>query len=113
MFRDIADAADQHTSLDEFWNIAHKIFVSEEDAFLFYNKYAWDKEFGVRKEKVRRSKPSGELLFRRYVCAREGERHGKWLNKRFKSYDEKWQYKCSVCNQEGHNKQTCTTGDSR
>ncbi|CAO2160825.1 unnamed protein product [Urochloa humidicola] len=40
MFRDIVDAADQHTSLDEFWNIANKIFVSEEDAFLFYNKYA-------------------------------------------------------------------------
>ncbi|CAN6275242.1 unnamed protein product [Urochloa humidicola] len=81
MFRDIANAADQHTSLDEFWNIANKIFVSEEDAFLFYNKYAWDKGFGVRKEKVRRSKPSGALLFRRFVCARQGERHGKWLNK--------------------------------
>ncbi|CAO2175728.1 unnamed protein product [Urochloa humidicola] len=44
MFRDIADAADQHASLDEFWNIANKIFVSEEDAFLSYNKYAVDQE---------------------------------------------------------------------
>ncbi|KAL6858786.1 hypothetical protein ACP4OV_017788 [Aristida adscensionis] len=66
--------------LDEFWNIANKTFQTEDEAFCFYNSYARDKGFTIRREKVRRAKHSGALLFRRFVCGREGERQAKFLN---------------------------------
>jgi zinc finger SWIM domain-containing protein 3 len=72
----------QHTTLDEHLEIVRKRFVTEGDAYIFYNKYAWDKGFSVRKQKVRRAKHSGELLFRRFLCSREGQRLPKWLNKK-------------------------------
>jgi hypothetical protein len=59
--------------MDEFWSIANKTFASEDEVLTFYNYYARDKGFSVRKEKVRCSKQSGAILFRRFVCCREGE----------------------------------------
>ncbi|KAL6863757.1 hypothetical protein ACP4OV_016660 [Aristida adscensionis] len=49
-------------------------------AFSLFNHYARDKGFSVRREKVRHAKHSGELLFRRFVCAKEGERLSKFMN---------------------------------
>ena len=81
MFGSAANVGDRYKKMDELWSIANKTFTSEEEAFTFYNNYARDKGFSVRKEKVRRSKQSGAIVSRRFVCCREGERDGKWLDK--------------------------------
>jgi zinc finger SWIM domain-containing protein 3 len=62
--------------------IVRRRFATEKDAYIFYNKYAREKGFSVRKQKVRRAKRSGELLFRRFLCSKEGQRLPKWLNKK-------------------------------
>ena len=77
----MSHAADRHTTLDEYWDIVKKAFSSEMEAYIFYNKYARDKGFSVRKQKVRRAQRSGALLFRRFLCSREGQRDAKWLDK--------------------------------
>jgi hypothetical protein len=42
--------------------MVRKTFAIEGDAYIFYNKYARDKRFSVRKQKVKRAKHSGALL---------------------------------------------------
>jgi len=37
------------------------MFASEGEAYIFYNKYARDKGFTVRKQKVRHAKHSGAM----------------------------------------------------
>ncbi|CAO2196946.1 unnamed protein product [Urochloa humidicola] len=82
MFRTMSHAVEQHTTLDEYWDIVNKSFATDGEAYIFYNKYARDKGFSVRRQKVRRSKRSGAVLFRRFLCSREGEREAKWLDKK-------------------------------
>ena len=72
MFGSTANVGDRYKKMDEFWSIANKTFASEEEAFTFYNNYARDKGFSVRKEKVRRSKQSGAIVFRRFVVVEKG-----------------------------------------
>ena len=79
-FRTTSHAADRHTTLDEYWDIVKKTFSSEVEAYSFYNKYASDKGFSVRRQKVRRAKRSGALLFRHFLCSRR-QRDAKWLDK--------------------------------
>ncbi|WVZ61660.1 hypothetical protein U9M48_011498 [Paspalum notatum var. saurae] len=55
-FSKMAEDAEMNSSVHEFWDIINKTFASEEEAYHFYNNYARDKGFGVRKQKVRRSK---------------------------------------------------------
>ena len=59
-----------------------KTIATEGEAYIFYNKYARDKGFSVRKQKVRRAEHSGQLLFRRFSCSREGERETKMARER-------------------------------
>jgi len=40
------------TNIFEYYEIVSKMFVSENEGFLFYIKYALDKEFNVRKRYV-------------------------------------------------------------
>jgi zinc finger SWIM domain-containing protein 3 len=55
-------------------------FASEEAAFMFYNKYAKDHGFSIRREKVKREKgPSGKIRYRRFRCSRAGKRESKYL----------------------------------
>jgi len=67
--------------LDEYWDIVQKTFATEEEACIFYNKYARDKGFSVRKQKLTRAKHSKQLLFRWFLCSQEGERDTKWIEK--------------------------------
>ncbi|WVZ97064.1 hypothetical protein U9M48_042627, partial [Paspalum notatum var. saurae] len=80
-FSKMAEDAERNSSVHEFWDIINKTFTSEVEVYNFYNNYARDKGFGVRKDKVRRSKRSGQLLFRRFMCSKQGERQAKWLEK--------------------------------
>ena len=47
-------------------------FASVDDVFLFYNGYAKDAGFGVRKSSNRIDKKTKEEFFKTYVCHKEG-----------------------------------------
>ncbi|KAF7150659.1 hypothetical protein RHSIM_Rhsim02G0126700 [Rhododendron simsii] len=49
-------------------------FNSDDDAFSFYNNYAFTMGFSVRKEFCNRNKKTGEVTSRKYVCCKEGFR---------------------------------------
>nr|TKW05051.1 hypothetical protein SEVIR_7G151200v2 [Setaria viridis] len=53
MFRSMSHAAEQHTILDEYWDMVNMTFATAGEAYIFYSKYARDKGFSVRKQKVR------------------------------------------------------------
>ncbi|XP_043698176.1 protein FAR1-RELATED SEQUENCE 5-like isoform X2 [Telopea speciosissima] len=57
-------------------------FESEDEAYEFYNAYAMEKGFSIRKSRVERSKVDKSVLSRKYVCAHEGFRWTK--DKRYK-----------------------------
>ena len=55
-------------------------FDSHEDGEIFYNAYAKVKGFSVRKDNIYRDK-SGIVKSRNWVCAREGQRQTKYLER--------------------------------
>ena len=55
-------------------------FTSELAAYQFYNQYAKEHGFSIRKSKSRRVKcPSKQICFRRFVCSRTVQRSAKYL----------------------------------
>ena len=71
---------DKEEAVDSHWKISAMTFDSEAAAYVFYNSYAKDHGFSIRKEKVKRGKgPSGRIRFRRFVCSRAGKRQEKYL----------------------------------
>ncbi|XP_077242695.1 protein FAR1-RELATED SEQUENCE 5-like [Tasmannia lanceolata] len=52
-------------------------FHSEAAAYDFYNVYGLSTGFGVRKCRTSKSKKTGKVIFRRFVCDKEGERYPK------------------------------------
>ncbi|WVZ82212.1 hypothetical protein U9M48_029499 [Paspalum notatum var. saurae] len=61
-----------------------KSFSSEKECYKFYNSYALDKGFTVRKCYVEREKATKEICLRKYVCGRQGFRAAKHINKAIK-----------------------------
>ncbi|WVZ83256.1 hypothetical protein U9M48_030422 [Paspalum notatum var. saurae] len=51
-FSTMAEDAERNSSVHEFWDIINKTFTSEGEVYNFYNNYARDKGFGVRKDKL-------------------------------------------------------------
>ncbi|KAJ4956733.1 hypothetical protein NE237_013516 [Protea cynaroides] len=47
-------------------------FVSEDEAYEFYNAYAKEKGFSIRKSRVERSRIDKSIISRKYVCTHEG-----------------------------------------
>ena len=64
IFTRMAAGAEMNNTLDEYWDIVKKTFATEGEAYIFYNKYARDKGFSARKQKVRHAKHSAQILFR-------------------------------------------------
>ena len=81
IFMRMAAGAEMNNTLDEYWDIVKKTFATEGEAYIFYNKYARDKGVIVRKQKVRRAKYSGQLLFRRFLFLEKASEKQKWLFK--------------------------------
>ncbi|KAK3021760.1 hypothetical protein RJ639_045703 [Escallonia herrerae] len=54
-----------------------KAFVNEDEAYNFYNLYARLKGFGFRKHWATRSRTTGKLIKRQFVCNKEGFRSSK------------------------------------
>ncbi|XP_077213032.1 protein FAR1-RELATED SEQUENCE 5-like [Tasmannia lanceolata] len=50
-------------------------FDSFEDAYLCYNTYGLSKGFGVRKSTTNKSTKTNEVIFRKYVCDKEGKKN--------------------------------------
>ncbi|XP_020156787.1 protein FAR1-RELATED SEQUENCE 5-like [Aegilops tauschii subsp. strangulata] len=76
----VQDTADVDDKRDMFRKIMDMTFMSLEAAFVFYDSYARDNGFSIRKDKVRYSKTeSHHMNYMRYVCSREGKRDSKLL----------------------------------
>ncbi|KAJ1256379.1 hypothetical protein BS78_05G166900 [Paspalum vaginatum] len=68
-------------SLSEYYDIVRKMFGSEDEGFMFYNKYALEKGFSVRRSYVEWDNASQEIILRKFVCSREGFREAKHMNR--------------------------------
>ncbi|XP_073363086.1 protein FAR1-RELATED SEQUENCE 5-like, partial [Aegilops tauschii subsp. strangulata] len=68
----------QQESLDRHWKVMRKTFRSLGEAYIFYNQYAYERGFSVRKDSLKYSKgPEGTMRLRKYLCARAGKRQAK------------------------------------
>ncbi|XP_048540274.1 protein FAR-RED IMPAIRED RESPONSE 1-like [Triticum urartu] len=68
----------QQESLDMHWKVMRKTFKSLGEAYNFYNQYAYERGFSVRKDSLKYSKgPEGTKRLRKYMCARAGKRQAK------------------------------------
>lgn len=68
----------QQDSLDRHWKVMRKTFRSLGEAYIFYNQYAKDRGFSVRKDLLKFLKgPEGGMRLRRYLCSRAGKRQAK------------------------------------
>ncbi|KAF8689918.1 hypothetical protein HU200_041551 [Digitaria exilis] len=66
--------------LAEYESIVERTFCSEEDGYEFFNAFARNKGFSLRRGKVRHAANNDEITCRQYVCAKEGARQPKFLN---------------------------------
>ena len=56
------------------WKVMRKTFKSLGEAYNFYNQYAYERGFSVRKDSLKYSKgPEATKRLRKYVCARAGK----------------------------------------
>jgi hypothetical protein len=68
---DVASSEDKKVH----WNILDMTFECEQAAFVWYNSYARERGFSIRKDLLKQGKgPNGEIQLRRYVCSRQ-EKH--------------------------------------
>ena len=64
-------------SLLEYNQIVSQMFDSEVQGFQFYNAYALNKRFSVRRSYAEWDVSHNELTLRKFVCSREGFREEK------------------------------------
>ncbi|KAM0925814.1 hypothetical protein ACQ4PT_003965 [Festuca glaucescens] len=67
-------------SAREYYDIVSKTFASEDDAFEFYNSYAHEKGFSVRKSYVEWDEANQKIILRKLVCSRQ-DNNGKSVAK--------------------------------
>ncbi|CAM0943520.1 unnamed protein product [Alopecurus aequalis] len=74
-FVDIESFEDQQKAPDNYWKIMSKTLNSDSEWYDFYNNYANQRGFSIRKEGLKRRKGGGkEIRLRKFVCSREGKR---------------------------------------
>lgn len=66
-------ALENEINMDEVPNVGME-FESEDDAYVFYNRYAKMVGFSVRKDFLNKSKVNGTVVSRRFTCFKEGYR---------------------------------------
>jgi zinc finger SWIM domain-containing protein 3 len=66
------DMAGVSVESKEYFDIVNKKFGSEDDRFQFYNSYALEKGFSVRRSYVEWDGASKKIIWRKLVCRREG-----------------------------------------
>ncbi|XP_059669903.1 uncharacterized protein LOC132315594 [Cornus florida] len=65
--------AEEDLKIDELPSVGME-FESEEDSYVFYNRYASVVGFSVRKDFLNKSKVNGAVVSRRFTCFKEGFR---------------------------------------
>jgi zinc finger SWIM domain-containing protein 3 len=70
MQEDMADVSDE--SKEEYRDIDNKTFTSEADRYQFYNRYALEKGFSVRRNYVEWDGANKEIVLRKLEGRREG-----------------------------------------
>jgi zinc finger SWIM domain-containing protein 3 len=73
------DMAGVSVESKEYFDIVNKKFGSEDDRFQFYNSYALEKGFSVRRSYVEWNGASKKIIWRKLVCSREDYREEKHL----------------------------------
>jgi zinc finger SWIM domain-containing protein 3 len=71
-------------SLLEYNEIVMKMFNSENEGFQFYNDYAYEKGFSVRKDYCEWDRDLNERNLRKFVCSSEGFDAEKHLRREIK-----------------------------
>ena len=68
---DIEEAEIQQRALETQLKVMDMTFTSQWEAYMFYNNFAKDRGFSIRKDKVKRGKGlSTTIRYRRYICSR-------------------------------------------
>ena len=68
-------------SLLEYIQIVSQMFDSEVQGFQFYNAYALNKGFSVRRSYAEWDAGHNELTLRKFVCSREGFHEAKHMKR--------------------------------
>ena len=76
----MAYASDE--SMFEYVNVVSKMFDSEAEGYEFYNKYALEKGFSVRKSYVEWDGSNKYIILRKIVCSRQGFREDKHMKRK-------------------------------
>lgn len=53
-------------------------FESLDDAFSFYNEYARESGFSARMSNSKKSKKTNEVIWKKFVCFKEGQTNDSW-----------------------------------
>jgi hypothetical protein len=53
----------------------------EQEFYKFYNCYAKEKDFNIRKSNMTHKPGSNEVIWRRYCCSHEGYRRSVWFER--------------------------------
>jgi zinc finger SWIM domain-containing protein 3 len=61
-------------STSDYYDIVSKSFASDDDVVEFYNSYALEKGFSVRKSYVEWDEANQEIILRKLVCSHQGSR---------------------------------------
>ena len=69
-------------SMAEYRDIVSRMFDNEDEGFRFYNSYALEKGFSVRKGYVEWDGAKKEIILRKLVCSREGCREEKHMKRK-------------------------------
>ncbi|XP_037403871.1 uncharacterized protein LOC119266713 isoform X1 [Triticum dicoccoides] len=77
---DMAYASDE--SMFDYVNVVSKMFDSEAEGYEFYNKYALEKGFSVRKSYVEWDGSNKYIILRKIVCSRQGFREDKHMKRK-------------------------------
>ena len=76
----MAYASDE--SMFEYLNVVSKMFDSEAEGYEFYNKYALEKGFSVRRSYVEWDGSNKYIILRKIVCSRQGFREDKHMKRK-------------------------------
>lgn len=79
---------------EEYRTMTVMRFKTEKEGFLFYNRYAKEKGFSVRKNYIRRDPITAAVTHRQYQCSREGHRKEVYMDAANKSREPKALTRC-------------------
>jgi hypothetical protein len=65
----------------EYERVVSHTCASEQEFYKFYNSYAREKGFSIRKSDKRCKPGNNEVIWRKYCCSREGYRSSQWFQR--------------------------------